>query len=41
MWDNYKKRQKELEKLYEKKMKEREEAAKKYKKSGIKDKRRS
>ncbi len=41
MWDNYKKRQKELEKLYEKKMKEREEAAKKYRKSGIKDKRRS
>ena len=41
MWDDHKKQQKELEKLYEKKMKEREEAAKKYRKSGIKDKRRS
>ena len=30
MWKDYKKQQKELEKLYEKKMKEREEAEKKY-----------
>ena len=32
MWANFKKQQKELEKLYDKKMKEREEAEKKYRK---------
>lgn len=34
MWDNHKKQQKELEKVYEKKMKEREAAGKKYRKNG-------
>ena len=35
MWDDHKKQQKELEKLYEKKMKEREAAEKKYRKNNV------
>ena len=37
MWEDYKKQQKELEKLYEKKMKERKAAEEKYRKNGTKN----